>query len=57
MEASLGGVVVGVVLGFSSRFCVLLVTETVQSLFDAHAGIAASHEILTDIIGIVSCNV
>ena len=23
MEASLGGVVVGVVLGFSSRFCVL----------------------------------
>lgn len=28
-----------------------------QGFFDAHAGIAASHEILTDIIGIVSCNV
>ena len=56
METSLGGVVVGVVLGFSSRFGVLFGAVAAQGFFDAHAGIAASHEILTDIIGIVSCN-
>lgn len=57
MEASLGGVVVSVVLGFSSRFCFLFGAVAAQGFFDAHIGIAAAHEILTDIIGIVSCNV